>query len=71
MKKDSLHYEMYGSAAARGNGYWRWSIFIGRDKKPLLVGSFYGPLADAKKHAEAAIARLKERRRHKTRPSKK
>src|SRR5262249_31678940 len=32
-----------------------------REKKPLLVGSFYGTLPDAKDHAEAAILRLKER----------
>ena len=30
-------------------------------KKPLQVGSFHGALPDAKKHAEAAILRLKER----------
>jgi hypothetical protein len=23
-------------------GFWRWAIFAGREKKPLLVGSFYG-----------------------------
>jgi hypothetical protein len=40
---------------------WRWAIFAGQEKKPLLVGSFYGPLADAKEHANAAISRLKER----------
>lgn len=66
MKKDTLHYEMYGSSAAGGKGYWRWAVYLGREKKPLLVGSFYGPLADAKKHAEAAIVRLKERRNKKT-----
>jgi hypothetical protein len=61
-KKNSLHYELYGSSA-RGEkkGYWRWAIFAGQEKKPLLVGSFYGPLADAKEHADAAISRLKER----------
>ena len=63
MKKDSLHYELYGSSSAGGNGYWRWAIFIGREKKPLLVGSFFGPQANAKKHAEEAVARLKERNR--------
>jgi hypothetical protein len=40
-------------------------------KKPLLVGSFYGALPDAKKHAEAAISRLRERiQKHKTLLSK-
>jgi hypothetical protein len=48
-------------------GFWRWAIFAGKEKKPLLVGSFYGALPDAKKHAEAAISRLRERiQKHKT-----
>ena len=68
MKKDTLHYELYGSSSAVGNGYWRWAIFIGREKKPLLVGSFFGPQADAKKHAEEAVARLKERGRKRPPP---
>jgi hypothetical protein len=71
-KKNELHYELYGSSA-RGEkkGYWRWAIFAGREKKPLLVGSFYGTLQDAKEHAEAAISRLKERtRKFKAPPSK-
>jgi hypothetical protein len=55
-KKNLLYYELYG-ASARGDkkGYWRWAIFAGREKKPLLVGSFYGTLPDAKENAEAAI----------------
>jgi hypothetical protein len=71
-KKNELHYELYGSSAgARKKGYWRWAIFAGREKKPLLVGSFYGTLPDAKGNAEAAILRLKERaRKHKAPPSK-
>ena len=61
-KKTSLRYELYGSSEAAGKkGFWRWSIFAGREKKPLLVGSFYGAFSDAKKHAETTIARLKER----------
>ncbi len=53
-KKTALHYE-------------RWAIFAGKEKKPLLVGTFYGALPDAKKHAEAAISRLRERiQKHKT-----
>ena len=69
-KKNSLHYELYGSSA-RGEkkGYRRWAIFAGQEKKPLLVGSFYGPLADAKEHADAAISRLKERVRNPKRES--
>jgi hypothetical protein len=44
-KKSELHYELYGSSAGAGKkGYWRWAIFAGREKKPLLVGSFYGTL---------------------------
>jgi hypothetical protein len=63
-KKNELHYELYGSSAGAGEkGYWRWAIFVGREKKPLLVGSFYGTLPDAKENAEAAILRLKERSR--------
>jgi hypothetical protein len=63
-KKNSLYYELYGSSAARGEkGYWRWAIFAGREKKPLLVGSFYGTLPDAKEGAEAAMLRLKGRSR--------
>ena len=71
-KKKSLHYELYGSPNGGGKkGYWRWAIFAGREKKPLLVGSFYGTLPDAKEHAEAAIVRLKARtRKYKTSPSK-
>ena len=34
---------------------------IGAAKKPLLVGSFYDSLEEAKAHAEAAITRLQER----------
>jgi len=61
-KKTSLHYELYGSeVGTHGGGIWRWSIFAGKEKRPLLVGSFYGSLPDAKKHAEAAIKRLKLR----------
>jgi hypothetical protein len=52
-------------------GFWRWAIFTGKEKKPLLVGSFYGALPDAKKHAEAAISRLRESiQKHKTPLSK-
>ena len=65
-KKNELHYELYGSSGgAEEKGFWRWSIYAGCEKKPVLVGSFYGALPGAKKHAEAAIARLKERiRKH-------
>jgi len=71
-KKNELHYELYGSSAGAGKkGYWRWAIFAGREKKPLLVGSFYGTLPDAKGNTKAAILRLKERaRKHKAPPSK-
>jgi hypothetical protein len=71
-KKTALHYEVYGSSAGTGKkGFWRWAIFAGKEKKPLLVGSFYGALPDAKKHAEAAISRLRERiQKHKTPLSK-
>jgi hypothetical protein len=71
-KKSELHYELYGSSAGAGEkGYWRWAIFAGREKKPVLVGSFYGTLPDAKENAEAAIFRLKERtRKRKAPPSK-
>jgi len=59
-KKNELHYELYGSSAGAGKkGYWRWAIFAGREKKPVLVGTFYGTLPDAKENAEAAIFRLK------------
>jgi hypothetical protein len=71
-KKNELHYELYGSSAGAGKkGYWRWAIFAGREKKPVLVGSFYGTLAEAKEHAEASISRLKKRaRKRKAPPSK-
>jgi len=71
-KKTALHYELYGSSAgAEKKGFWRWAIFASKEKKPLLVGSFYGALPDAKKHAEAAISRLRERiQKHKTPLSK-
>jgi hypothetical protein len=58
-RKVSLTYEMYGSASAGEKGYWRWLIITPRSKKILQVGSFYGPLPEAKKHAEAAVLRLK------------
>ena len=62
MKKNSLHYELYGSSTGAGNkGYWRWAIFAGHEKKPTLVGSFYGTFEKAKEHAAAATSRLKER----------
>jgi hypothetical protein len=71
-KKNELHYELYGSSAgARKKGYWRWAIFAGGEKKPLLVGSFFGTLPDAKEHAEAAILRLKERSVKRKAPSSK
>jgi len=71
-KKNELHYELYGSSVgAEKKGYWRWAIFTGREKKPLLVGSCYGTLPDAKAHAEAAILRQNERsQKRKTLPSK-
>lgn len=72
MKKNALRYELYGSSAASGRkGYWRWAIFAGREKKPLLVGSYYGAFDDAKAHAEEAILRLKERAQKSKVPSKK
>jgi len=64
-----LQYELYGSSSASQNkGHWRWAIFAGKEKRPLQVGSFYGSLADAKKHAEAAISRLEERARKQNSP---
>ncbi len=68
-KKTSLRYELYGSSnGAQGKGFWRRSIFADREKKPLAVDSFYGSLADAKEHAEAAILRLKERTQKRNTP---
>ena len=60
-RKVSLTYEMYGSTSAGDNGYWRWLIISPGSRKTLQVGSFYGPLPAAKKHAEAAVLRLKTR----------
>ena len=61
-KKNTVRYELYGgSAQGEKNGYWRWALFAGREKKPLLTGSFRGTLMDAKKHVEAARARLQKR----------
>jgi hypothetical protein len=39
----------------------QWLSFRSREKKPVQVGSFRGPLADAPQHAEAAVSRLKDR----------
>jgi hypothetical protein len=62
VKKSGFHFELYGSSfAAENKGHWRWAIFSGREKKPVQVGSFRGPLADATQHAEAAVSRLKGR----------
>ena len=62
VKKSALHFELYGSSFASENkGHWRWAIFCGREKKPVQVGSFYGPPADATQHAGAAVSRLKGR----------
>jgi hypothetical protein len=62
VKKSGFHFELYGSSfAAEIKGHWRWAIFCGREKKPVLVGSFHGPLVDATEHAQAAVSRLKER----------
>ena len=62
VKKSDFHFELYGSSfAAESKGHWRWAIFRRREKKPVQVGSFRGPLADATQHAEAAVSRLKER----------
>jgi hypothetical protein len=58
-RKVSLTYEIYGSASAGENGCWRWLIISPRSKKILQDGSFYGPLPEAKRHAEAAVLRLK------------
>ena len=70
-KKNELHYELYGSAEAGQKGYWRWAIFAGRENKPVLVGSFYGTLPDAKENTEEAILRMKERaRKPKASPTK-
>jgi hypothetical protein len=60
-RKQLLTYEIYGSASAGENGYWRWLILSTRRKRTLQVGSFYGPLPEAKKQAEAAVVRLNER----------
>jgi hypothetical protein len=60
-RNTSLKFDLVGSATAGEKGYWRWTIFSGSSKKPLQVGSFYGPLPEVKKHAEAAVLRLKER----------
>jgi hypothetical protein len=68
-KKNALHYELYGtSVREEKKGFWRWAIFAGQEKRPLLIGSFYGSVSDAKKHAEATIPRLKERTRGDNRP---
>jgi hypothetical protein len=60
-RNTSLKFDLVGSAVAGEKGYWRWTIFSKRSKKPLQVGSFYGPLQEARKHAEAAVLHLKER----------
>jgi hypothetical protein len=68
VKKNGFHFELYGSSFATENkGHWRWAIFCGNEKKPVQVGSFHGPLADATQHAEAAVLRLKERAKKRAR----
>jgi len=57
-RKVELTYEIYGSASAGEKGYWRWVITSPHGKKILQVGSFYGPLSEAKRHAEAVVKRL-------------
>ena len=61
MARVALKYEIIGSAEAEGKGYWRWAIFAAKSNRPLQVGTCYGSLPDAKKHAEAAVVRLKGR----------
>jgi hypothetical protein len=62
VKKNAFRFELYGSSfASEHKGHWRWAIFCGGEKKPVQVGSFHGPLAEATRHAEAAVSRLKER----------
>jgi hypothetical protein len=57
-----MRYELYGSSSTgEDTGHWRWAIFAGPEKRPMLVGSIYGSLSEAEEHAGAAIARLKER----------
>jgi hypothetical protein len=58
-RKVSLTDEIYGSASAGEKGHWRWLIISPRSKKTLQVGSFYGQLPEAKRHAEAAVLRLR------------
>jgi hypothetical protein len=71
-KKNELHYELYGSSVGAGKkGIGAGPYFAGHEKKPLLVGSFYGTLPDAKETAEAAILRVKERSRKRKAPSSK
>lgn len=60
-KRVSLAYELYGSISAGEKGYWRWVIVSPRSKKTLQLGSFYGPLPEAKRHAEGAVLRLQQR----------
>ena len=57
-----MRYELYGSSSPVGDrAHWKWAIFAGRERKPMQVGSVYGSLLEAEKHAGAAIDRLKER----------
>jgi len=59
--KVSLMYEIYGSASGGENGYWRWQVISPVSKKVLRVGSVYGPLVEAQRHAREALARLNAR----------
>jgi hypothetical protein len=59
----AFYFEIYGSSFAADNKvHWRWAIFCGREKKPVQVGSFHGPLAAATKHAKSIGFTLKKAR---------
>jgi hypothetical protein len=57
MELSDLSYKIYRASSGRSS-FWRWDVYKKGLKAPIKSEFVYGTMADAKKHASAAILKF-------------
>jgi hypothetical protein len=62
MRLSPLTYKVY-RASTGASAFWRWEVRQGHRKAPLKSGYAYGTMADAKQCALAAMSKMADNRK--------
>jgi hypothetical protein len=62
MRRSHLTYKIY-RASTGASAFWHWEVRQGRRKAPLKSGYAYGTMADAKQCASAAMSKMADNRK--------